>query len=57
MERQMFIGRATWWPVRGAIIALFGFLNRWSDTMGSELEPLPQSFAASIDLGARKLGS
>jgi len=25
--------------------------------MGSELEPLPQAFAESIDLGARKLGS
>ena len=40
-----------------SVIALFGFLNRWSDTMGSELEPLPQAFAESIDLGARKLGS
>ena len=40
-----------------SVIALFGFLNRWSDTMGSELEPLPQSFAESINLGARKLGS
>ena len=40
-----------------SVIALFGFLNRWSDTMGSELEPLPHSFAESINLGARKLGS
>jgi uncharacterized peroxidase-related enzyme len=40
-----------------SVIALFGFLNRWSDTMGSELEPLPQAFAESIDLSARKLGS
>ena len=38
------------------VIALFGFLNRWSDTMGSELEPLPQSFADSINLKTRKLG-
>ena len=40
-----------------SVIALFGFLNRWSDTMGSELEPLPQSFANSINLSTRKLGS
>ena len=40
-----------------SVIALFGFLNRWSDTMGSELEPLPQSFADSINLSTRKLGS
>ena len=40
-----------------SVIALFGFLNRWSDTMGSELEPLPQAFAESINLGARRLGS
>ena len=40
-----------------SVIALFGFLNRWSDTMGSELEPLPQAFAESIDLSARKLVS
>ena len=40
-----------------SVIALFGFLNRWSDTMGSELEPLPKSFADSINLSARKLGS
>ena len=38
------------------VIALFGFLNRWSDTMGSELERLPQSFADSINLKTRKLG-
>ncbi|MEC8633071.1 MAG: carboxymuconolactone decarboxylase family protein [Pseudomonadota bacterium] len=38
------------------VIALFGFLNRWSDTMGSELESLPQSFADSINLKTRKLG-
>ena len=40
-----------------SVIALFGFLNRWSDTMGSELEPLPRAFAESINLVARKLGS
>ena len=39
-----------------SVIALFGFLNRWSDTMGSELDPLPQAFAESINLGARRLG-
>jgi uncharacterized peroxidase-related enzyme len=40
-----------------SVIALFGFLNRWSDTMGSELEPLPQSFSESINLSSRKLQS
>lgn len=28
-----------------AVIALFGFLNRWNDTMGTELEPEPLDFA------------
>lgn len=29
-----------------AVIALFGFLNRWNDTMATELEGLPTQFAA-----------
>jgi uncharacterized peroxidase-related enzyme len=28
-----------------AVCALFGFLNRWNDTMSTELEGLPRSFA------------
>ena len=27
-----------------AVIALFGFLNRWNDTLGSHLEDVPYSF-------------
>ena len=27
-----------------AVIALFGFLNRWNDTLGSHLEDVPNSF-------------
>lgn len=38
-----------------SVISLFGFLNRWSDTMGSELESLPLSFAESINLSSRTL--
>jgi uncharacterized peroxidase-related enzyme len=34
-----------------AVIALFGFLNRWNDSMGSALEDLP------IEAGARYLGN
>jgi AhpD family alkylhydroperoxidase len=30
-----------------AVIALFGFLNRWNDTMATTLEDKPMSFAAS----------
>ena len=28
-----------------AVISLFGFLNRWNDTMSTELEDVPRSFA------------
>jgi len=28
-----------------SVIGLFGFLNRWNDTMGTELEPEPLGFA------------
>ena len=30
-----------------AVIALFGFLNRWNDTMATTLEALPADFAAN----------
>jgi len=30
-----------------AVCALFGFLNRWNDTMSTELEGVPRSFAES----------
>ena len=30
-----------------AIIAMFGFLNRWNDTVGTQLEDAPAAFAAS----------
>ena len=30
-----------------AIISIFGFLNRWNDTMGTPLEDAPVAFAAS----------
>ena len=36
-----------------SVISLFGFLNRWSDTMGSELEALPREFADTLELSAR----
>lgn len=29
-----------------AVIALFGFLNRWNDTLATTLEPMPHQFAA-----------
>ena len=29
------------------VIALFGFLNRWNDTMATELETMPREFAAA----------
>ena len=29
-----------------AVISLFGFLNRWNDTMATTLESSPKSFAA-----------
>ena len=28
-----------------AVVALFGFLNRWNDTLATALEPLPREFA------------
>ena len=28
------------------MIALFGWLNRWNDTLATELEGLPRAFAA-----------
>ena len=28
------------------VVGLFGFLNRWNDTMATELEPEPLGFAA-----------
>jgi len=27
-----------------AVIALFGFLNRWNDTLGTALEDVPKGF-------------
>jgi len=35
-----------------ATIALFGYLNRWNDTMATDLEERPQQVAART-LGAR----
>ncbi|MDA0364965.1 MAG: carboxymuconolactone decarboxylase family protein [Chloroflexi bacterium] len=29
-----------------AVVALFGFLNRWNDSLGTELEGVPRDFAA-----------
>ena len=29
-----------------AVISLFGFLNRWNDTMATQLEPNPVGFAS-----------
>lgn len=42
-----------------AVIAVFGFLNRWNDTMQSELEDKPLAFAAKNNLTERgwKLGA
>ncbi len=31
-----------------AVIALFGFLNRWNDTMGTDLEASPAEFAGRV---------
>jgi uncharacterized peroxidase-related enzyme len=36
-----------------AVIALFGFLNRWNDTLQSELEEKPLAYAASHGLSGR----
>ena len=27
-----------------AVISLFGYLNRWNDTLGTELEDIPEDF-------------
>ncbi len=35
-----------------AVCALFGFLNRWNDTMSTELESTPRAFAAEHLAGA-----
>ncbi len=35
-----------------AVIALFGFLNRWNDAVGTTLEPAAVSFAAEYNLAA-----
>jgi len=29
------------------VISLFGWLNRWNDTMASDLEPAPLAFAGA----------
>ena len=34
-----------------AIISLFGFLNRWNDTLATALEPSPTAFAAATFAG------
>ena len=43
------------------VVALFGFLNRWNDTLATELEAMPREFAAntlgSIDWQAGKHAS
>jgi uncharacterized peroxidase-related enzyme len=43
-----------------AVIAMFGFLNRWNDTMATELETAPAAFAeralAALDWAAGKHG-
>ena len=38
-----------------AVISLFGFLNRWSDTMQSDLEPSPAAFSESLGLRNKQL--
>jgi uncharacterized peroxidase-related enzyme len=30
-----------------AVVGLFGFLNRWNDSMATDLEPIPQAFAGA----------
>ena len=40
-----------------AVCALFGFLNRWNDTMSTELESIPRSFAAKhLDAAGWEVG-
>jgi AhpD family alkylhydroperoxidase len=36
-----------------SVVALFGFLNRWNDTMATSLEPIPRAFA---DDALRRMG-
>jgi|TARA_B110000438_G_scaffold231349_1_gene226665 uncharacterized peroxidase-related enzyme len=36
-----------------SVISLFGYLNRWNDTMGTELEDIPEEF---VDNNLRPLG-
>ncbi len=31
-----------------AVIALFGFLNRWNDTVATDLEPAPFAVASNV---------
>ena len=38
-----------------SVISLFGFLNRWSDTMQSDLEPSPAAFSESLGLRNKQL--
>jgi alkylhydroperoxidase family enzyme len=35
-----------------AVISLFGFLNRWNDTIGTELEPAARQFGERVLAGA-----
>jgi alkylhydroperoxidase family enzyme len=35
-----------------AVISLFGFLNRWNDTLATTLEETPRAFAAETIAGA-----
>ena len=41
-----------------AVVSLFGFLNRWNDSMATELEEIPAAFAGCDDrplgLGSRE---
>ena len=39
-----------------SVISLFGFLNRWNDTFGTEIEKLPGDFVENelIPLGWNK---
>lgn len=36
-----------------AVIAMFGFLNRWNAIMDTDLEEMPLSYAATVGLGTR----
>jgi hypothetical protein len=37
-----------------AVISLFGFLNRWNDTMATELEELPLGIGRSVGIDPGK---